>query len=344
MATIITFKPKLITKKLLSELGNDRVKDILLSRFGIGDSAKRKTLESIGQHYGITRERVRQLENFALNSLRQGKGMSEIEDALKEIREYIATRGGILSESDILEDLSDSMESKNHINFFLVLGDDFIRLKENENFVHRWAVDEEKAKKIEDILLRLHGEVSVDDLIQEKELISKIQNHAKETLNEKIKEEIIKSWLNISKLISRNVLGDWGHVYSENISPRGVRDLAFLVFRKQGSPMHFNEVSKSIGSIFTKKAHPATVHNELIKDPRFVLVGRGIYALKDWGYSPGTVRDIIKNILKSQGPLTKDEIIKRVLKERYVKENTILVNLQDNKHFKRNKDGTYRVA
>ena len=105
--------------------------------------------------------------------------------------------------------------------------------------------------------------------------------------------------------------------------------------------MHFSEVSKVIGTLFSKKAHIATTHNELIKDPRFVLVGRGLYALTEWGYTPGVVRDVIRETLEKEGPMKKDEIIKRVKKARFVKDNTILVNLNDSRYFKRLKDGRY---
>ncbi|MBU2263115.1 winged helix-turn-helix domain-containing protein, partial [Patescibacteria group bacterium] len=226
----------------------------------------------------------------------------------------------------------------------LVLGDDFKKYKEDEEFHHRWTVDEERAEIVHEMLRNLYKDVEKEKLIPEKDIIVLMQEYAKESLKEKILEEMIFSWLRISKLIDRNALGEWGPVYSESIRPRGVRDLAFLVFRKSGSPLHFTEVAKSISDTFGREAHPATVHNEVIKDPRFVLVGRGIYALKDWGYSSGTVRDIIKEILKSSKFLTKEEIIKRVLKERYVKENTILVNLQNRKYFRRNKDGAYSIA
>jgi hypothetical protein len=114
--------------------------------------------------------------------------------------------------------------------------------------------------------------------------------------------------------------------------------------RKHGSPMHFREVAKAIESTFGKKTHIATTHNELIKDARFILVGRGTYGLGEWGYKPGVVRDVIKDILKKNGPLSKEDIIDRVLKERFLKKNTILVNLQNAKYFKKNKQGLYTVA
>ena len=120
-----------------------------------------------------------------------------------------------------------------------------------------------------------------------------------------------------------------------------MRDYAFLVIRKHGSPIHFRDVAKQIEKMFDKKAHVATTHNELIKDKRFVLVGRGLYALAEWGYTPGVVRDVIADVLKKNGPMTKGEIIAKVLKERYVKENTIAVNLQNPKYFSHDKEGRY---
>ena len=105
--------------------------------------------------------------------------------------------------------------------------------------------------------------------------------------------------------------------------------------------MHFTEVAKGIEKLFGRETHPATTHNELIKDGRFVLVGRGMYALKEWGYVQGVVRDVIRNILRENGPLTKDQIIEKVLKERHVKPGTVVVNLQNQKYFKRGKDGKF---
>ena len=123
-----------------------------------------------------------------------------------------------------------------------------------------------------------------------------------------------------------------------------MRDYAYLIIRKHGSPIHFREVAKAITEVFKIKAHVATCHNELIKDPRFVLVGRGLYALSEWGYMSGVVKDVIRKIIEKHGPLTKVEVVEKVMKERYVKENTIIINLQNPKYFKKNKDGKYEIV
>jgi hypothetical protein len=55
------------------------------------------------------------------------------------------------------------------------------------------------------------------------------------------------------------------------------------------------------------------------------------------------VRDVVKGILKREGPLTREEIIDRVKRERYVKDATIIVNLQSGM-FSRMSDGRYTLA
>ena len=96
--------------------------------------------------------------------------------------------------------------------------------------------------------------------------------------------------------------------------------------------------------MFDKKAYNSNTHNEIINDKKFVIVSRGLYALSEWGYLSGVVKDVIKKVLDKNGPLTKEDIIQKVLKERYVKENTILVNLQNSKLFKKDKEGRYRYV
>src|SRR3989338_8201299 len=175
-------------------------------------------------------------------------------------------------------------------------------------------------------------------------MIKKFLDHMKDLAEQYRNEEIARRWLSMSKKVAKNPLGEWGKANSPNIRTRGVKDYAFLVMRRHGSPMHFKEVGDAIGKTFNKKIHYATCHNELIKDPRFVLVGRGMYALAEWGYKAGIASEVIAEILKREGPLSKDDIVEKVNKERYFKKNTILVNLVNSKYFKKNKNGLYVLA
>ena len=340
---IITFKPKQAVKELLSPLST-RAQDIMKRRYGLGADTKHQTLESIGTTYGITRERVRQIENFSLATIRRSDEFRQNEAVFMELRDVMKEYGGIIRESDFLEYLSTDKSYQNYIHFVLVVGDYFERLREDDDFHHRWTVDKTLALKVEEALRFLHKELEETDLVSEKEMIERFIKHLKKDLHDIKDSNVARRWLSLSKKIGKNPLGDWGVSHSPNIKARGIRDLAYLILRDHGSPMHFREVAKRIEEKFEKKAHQATVHNELIKDRRFVLVGRGLYALAEWGYKPGIVRSVIKEILQSTGPLKREEVVERVLKERHVKENTILVNLQNSKHFRKDKNGRYSLV
>ena len=340
---MVSFKPKQTTKKLLSSL-NDRAHEVIHNRFGLGEDPDRKTLEAIGQKYNITRERVRQIENAALASIRKSDSFKAEEKSFTELKDLINEMGGVISEEDLLASLSKDKGTQNHYHFYLVLGDEFTAHKEDEHFKSRWSVDNDLATEIHKSLKDLYGSLTDEEIIPESEMINRFLNHLKDVNENLKKEETLKRWLSICKTIDCNPLGEWGKADSPNVNVRGIRDYSYLVMKRHGSPMHFREVAKAIEDVFDRDAHVATCHNELIKDPRFVLVGRGVYALKEWGYTPGVVRNVIKDILKKDGPLSKEDIIERVMKERYLKKNTILVNLQNSKYFKKTKAGLYTAV
>lgn len=336
----ISFKPKQVTKRLTSHL-HDRASDVIMSRFGLNTDTERKTLEEIGKKYNITRERVRQIEESALNMIKKSDAYKNEQVFFDELKQLISSLGGIVSESELLPHISKDEVTQNHIHFYLVLGDAFKKHREDEHFKTRWSVNDEIAEKVHASLKKLYASLGDEDLIPETEMIKKFLDHLKDVSEEYRNDEIAKRWLSISKRVSKNPLGEWGKASSQNVRTRGVKDYAYLVMRRHGSPMHFREVTDAISKTFGRKTHYATTHNELIKDPRFVLVGRGLYALSEWGYKTGIARDVIRDILKKEGPMGKDEVVEKVMKERYFKKNTILVNLVNPKYFKKNKNGLY---
>ncbi|HLP86633.1 MAG TPA: sigma factor-like helix-turn-helix DNA-binding protein [Candidatus Paceibacterota bacterium] len=343
MATTVTFKPKQITKKILADLP-PRAYEVIVNRFGLTADTERRTLEAIGKKYGITRERVRQIENTALSLIRKSEFFKNEKEVFEELKKLVHTLGAIVSEQDLLNHLAKDKLTQNHINLFLTLSNEFTKHKEDDHFKARWSIDSEIADRIHKSLKNIYENLKDDELISESELIARFLEEIKDLSEQYRNEEIARRWLSISKKISKNPLGEWGRASSPSIKTRGVKDYAFLMMRKHGSPMHFREVAKAVSNTFGKKCHVATCHNELIKDPRFVLVGRGIYALSEWGYKTGVVRDVIKELLKKNGPMVKEEIVDQVMKERYLKKNTILVNLQNPKYFKKNKQGQYAIA
>ncbi len=340
---IISFRPKQVSKKLMSSL-KDRSFDVIANRYGLLEDAERKTLEAIGDKYGITRERVRQIENTALNTMRKSKEMEEHKAVFEELKSILNSLGAVVGEEEFLSHIAKDKSTQNHIHMYLVLSEDFEKMKEDDEFKSRWAIDHEIVGNVHEALNKLYTSLGDDELIHENKIVEKFLGFVKDLSEEHRDEEIAKRWLRISKKVGKNPLHEWGRAESKNVKTRGVKDYTFLVMRRHGEPMHFREVAEAITKTFNRKTLAATTHNELIKDPRFVLVGRGRYALRDWGYKPGIVREVIGSILKEHGPMTKDDIVDAVLKERFLKRNTILVNLHNPKYFKKMKDGKYTNA
>lgn len=339
----ITFKPNQVTRRLLAVLPK-RARDVVERRYGLGNSPQPMTLEAIGELYNITRERVRQIEDQALSNMKRSEEFSRVQPYLEELHDLIDSLGAVVSEDELFQFVSKKKEIQNHIQLLLTVGDHFSYTRENSEFRHHWCIDEKTAEQVKSALRKLYSSLSNEDLLHESEMIDNCLQELRDLNTKYRNEEVARRWLSLSKQIDRNPLGEWGKADSPNVHVKGIRDYAYLTIKRHGSPMHFTEVARGIKTLFGKEAHEATCHNELIKDPRFVLVGRGLYALAEWGYNRGVVKDVIRDILERHGPLTREEIIKRVRKERYVKENTILVNLQDTNTFRRLSDGKYTLA
>ena len=251
MATI-SFKPKKITKKITSHL-QDRASDVIMNRFGLTSDGKRKTLEEIGKKYNITRERVRQVEDAALNSIKKSEAYKMEQAVFEELKQLMHKLGSIVAEHEFLPYISKDEATQNHIHFFMVLGDAFKKHREDDHFHTRWSVDNGMTEKVHDALRKLYASLKDEDLIPETEMIKKFFEQMKDVSEHYRDEEIAKRWLSMSKAIAKNGLGEWGKASSPNIRTRGVKDYAFLVMRRHGSSMAFKRVASSISKTFRKK-------------------------------------------------------------------------------------------
>lgn len=341
-ASVLSFDSAVLVKKLLAEVP-ERAREVLSYRFGLGTTSARQTLEAIGERWGITRERVRQIEASGIETVRNSSAFTASQSSFSELASYIESLGSVVPEDVLLSGLASDEKSRNRFRFLLVAGSEFFRERETDEFYARWHVDQKTAAVVHSALTRLYATLDDAEVLSEGDIINRFLDELKGVNAAYQNEEIMKRWLSISKTISRNPLSEWGRIDTPAIRTKGIRDYAYLVIKQKGEPMHFADVATAIVTLFGKKAHVATTHNELIKDSRFVLVGRGLYALAEWGFQPGVVRDVIRDSLAKK-PLNREEVIEAVKKVRYVKDNTILVNLGDTRYFKRHKDGTYTAV
>src|SRR3989344_2658793 len=239
------FKPKQTTKKLLAILP-ERAASVLVGRFGLGNESEKKTLESIGKRYGITRERVRQIENFALNSIKKSPAYASEAPMFDELKNFFISLGGVLTEEDFLDAISKDKSTQNHVHFLLVLGADFLHHKEDGQFRLRWSVDKELSERVHKVLNALSEGLSQKDLIRENDILEAFKKRLGTVKSEDDAKDVLFRWLRLSKIIGKNQLGEWGLAASPNIKVRGIRDYAYLVIRRHGSPLHFAEVAKKI--------------------------------------------------------------------------------------------------
>lgn len=340
-----TTVPKLDTERLVNEtlatIDREREREIVSRRFGLFD--RKETLEQIGELLGITRERVRQLEKAVVTRLKataeQGNlpNIAEIQTAFTT---QLQTMGNAARVSDLAAAFGEGTKLEQaRVAFLARLCPELSVVDEDDHFyqsVSIASVADDKAVKAQvqtiiDAIKKLGEPKTVEEVAKAAGMTDATQTAALASTSKHL------ATLN----------GRWGLVKWPMVNPKNIRDKIYVILKENGKHMHFNEIADAIkGSDFKRKdVTTQAIHNELIKDKRFVLIGRGIYALKEWGYKKGTVADIISEVLREANePLHRDEIVKRVLKSRFVKETTILLNLQGKQQFKRVAKATYELA
>ena len=328
------------TDNILQIIEQDREKEIVARRFGLKD--RKETLEQIGGFLDITRERVRQLEKAIIIRLKiaaEDKKITSLAQAEKVIIRNLIELGRIARVDDLTDKIlgrkSTAIE-QSQVAFIAEISSQLTTIDENDNYHYAVGImdygDKKEVKK------------RIDDLL---DFIKKGKKPLTlEELDAKFDYEHpshIEALAKVSKRLA-TLNGIWGLVRWPEVNPKNIKDKIYVILNQAKKPMHFSEINQAIKtSDFKRKdVTKQAVHNELIKDNRFVLIGRGIYALSEWGYKQGTVSEVIADVLKnSKEPMNRDDIVKQVLKRRQVKETTVLLNLQSRPEFKRVAKGTY---
>lgn len=334
---------KAAVQAIIDSIEPEREREIITRRFGLYE--RKETLEQIGELLGITRERVRQLEKAILIRIKMTAERGDLEDVTsteKVIVRFLSDLGRVARVQDLTDQLlgkkSDARE-RAHIAFLAELAPHLTVVNETDNYHHAVGIaeygDEKKIRKEVDEIVKVikNGKEPITIEALHSKLSYEHPNH-------------VRALASVSKHLA-SLKDVWGLTKWPTVNPKNIRDKIFVVLTESGKPLHFSEIADAIkDSDFSRKdVTKQAIHNELIKDKRFVLIGRGIYALDSWGYSKGTVADTISDVLKKSGePLHRDEIVRRVLESRQVKETTILLNLQSKPQFKRVAKATYALA
>lgn len=331
-----------VISDILGTIDREREREIIARRYGLFD--RKETLEQIGELLGITRERVRQLEKAVVIRLKSTAEAGQLPH-INEVQEVFKTTLKDLGNAARVQDVSAALTTENsridqaRVAFLAQLCPNLSVVDDNDHFYHAIGISSvHNDKRIRERINKIIEAVKeIGEPATPVQIAEKVANSD---------PEHIAALASASKHLA-TLNGRWGLVKWPMVNPKNIRDKIYVILHEAGKHMHFNEIAEAIKKSDFKRKDVTTqaIHNELIKDKRFVLIGRGIYALREWGYEKGTVSDIISDVLKKAGkPLHRDEIVKEVLKSRHVKETTILLNLQGKQQFKRVAKATYSLA
>lgn len=336
-------QPKINLSKILEDIFlilSPKEKEVIIKRFSLNNE-ERQTLEKIGQQFSVTRERIRQIEKIALSKLRRTLENTRLVEVAAIAKELLSNHGNVCKEDELISAILQRLYSNADVDAHIVklslhISPDFVYGEKNGLLHPFWrlkTVEESELLAATDLAYNLISKKkdveAIVDLAQE--VIANLQGKTK-TINKQTVISILSVDMRFKKVKNEIGLMSWRH-----INPKSIRDKSYIILKREGKPLHFVEIANKIGeAAFDKKVVTTqAVHNELIRDEHFVLVGRGLYGLKEWGYKKGTVSEVIEDLLRKKSPLSKQEIIIGVLKQRHVKKGTISLNLQKNPQFVR---------
>jgi len=142
-----------ICADLISDL-KEREKEVISRRFAL-NGLKKETLESIGQDFGVSRERVRQIQKVAMEKIKPK--LSQYQKVFQSFLEYFKKFGNLRKEENVLAELGKG-KFQGEVYFLLTLqkpsGKDetksqrphFQRLGENNDFYSFWLIDKDSLK------------------------------------------------------------------------------------------------------------------------------------------------------------------------------------------------------
>ncbi|MFA5994586.1 MAG: HTH domain-containing protein [Parcubacteria group bacterium] len=320
-----------LAREILAHLPQ-RSQEILKKRYGLA-SGKLETLEKIGSDYQITRERVRQIISDSIKKITKIANENAFKLAEERIILEISKRDGIISEEYLFQKLAlGNLREEKAIAFFALCSERIMEVENKELLKKAWSVSGDILAKVENFSKLAKDIFSLSKVpLSDVEIVERITKQRPEMT----KNQVL-SYLDVLSELSKNKFGKWGFTHWMEINPKGTRERIYLILKEENRPLHFTEITKFIDTfgISKRKSHIQTVHNELIKDDRFVLIGRGLYALREWGYVPGTIKEVIKRILEKSGQsMTKEELLVEIAKSRQVKKTTVMINLNNKKEF-----------
>lgn len=337
---------------LLNRSGNERTIEIVSKRYGLMNGEK-QTLEEIGDNYGVTRERIRQVQKKALNRMKHP--MNSIKDQLAGLIEEVLFRnGGILSAEEA------DLEIPKALGGIKDDGSSILDLLSDLGWIQNCRIGDiaiyspllsgvslcKLSEKINLLIKTADLGMSVSSIIEKIWLFSKIKDERFDS------NEFVLKYCRTDPRIEEMAITSaypeiiFRHYTSGQFPKKGWVVLMKRVLEEEQMPLHFTEITNKVNDLMGNSERQLDVrrgHSILIEDEIFAHSGvNGTYGLTAWGLKKELTPQVIVECMKKAGfPLHWKQIYNYVSKYKNTKPANIVRCLEDNRLFKKVDAGVY---
>lgn len=340
---------------LLSRCGNDKAKEIIKKRYGL-INGERQTLEEIGESYGITRERIRQIQAKALKNMKHP--ISVAKKPLLELMEKILFQnGGLLSaeEADIKvpEALGGMIDDGSSVLDLLCDLELIQSCRIGDIVIYSPLFD---GVKLDILSEKIIASVKKEDLgLDVLSIVKKIELFKKITDDRFDPQSFVFRYCRTDPRIEEIGLASaspetiFKHYTSGYFAKKSWVVLMKRVLEQEQMPLHFTEITNKVNDLMGNSERQVDVrraHSIMIEDEAFAHSGvNGTYGLTAWGLRKELTPQLIEECMKKAGfPLHWKQIYNYVSKYKNTKPANITTCLETNRLFKKVDTGVYWLA
>ncbi|MCL4358435.1 MAG: hypothetical protein M1505_01180 [Patescibacteria group bacterium] len=338
---------------------SEREGDIIRRRYGLVEPAE--SLQDIADDYNLTRERIRQIQARSLNSISAAIQKNPVVNQLNRTAAKQLGPLALRREASLLQKLKEYYQFNQENNlrasrFFLRQARQFQIYPEDDNFHAYFSQTEKNLNLARHILKRLLFKFLEEptQVWSESKIYNFVLVEIKKHLNVNPPESEIFGFIRIIKVLGKNPYSQFGLSNHILISPPSLKEKIRLIFEMEGQPLHFKTIHHKLNQFldfkddflsdhWRKDYSVESIHNQMILDPEVVLAGRGIYALKRWGYYNGETIELLKELVSRARRIEKEKLWCEVQKAKMISRTTFEIYIRRRDLFKLNGNEVERV-
>jgi hypothetical protein len=336
-----------IIHEILDQHSDDRLWTVIQRRFGL-EATVELTLEEIGIAFGLTRERVRQLEEMALKELREALIEGQYISKNYQVRPQVAKTARMLSqialdqaEKAVRESvLLHRIKARFDISLFSIKPSIYLLLElsgieridfDKSDLESIWGILETKVKgKIQRSVEKLDRLLTRETVTPLAKIDILIYLNKSVRKDDRLSLEELDAFLELCSSVTEYSNGFYWGKFQHLV---GRANQVERILSEQGETTHIKELTRELNHRLVKHGkspvNPRNLRNQMSTDNRFVPIGRsGEWGLSDWALNTETIVELIRQCLRTRNqPSTADEIYAYVKERRPASNKSICTYL-----------------